>query len=151
MIHYNYIDPADAKPGDLLFLRNNNEYCFELRICIDYIGAEKSWTLITAFPGTYYCNEIIDGKPTPALIQRFTGSSGKMFEIHGRTLVRTAGGIASVGKIKPYNDNTTGYFFETEINGKENVYGFDSSKFSGDNLKQAETERARLIEWLEEA
>lgn len=154
MIYYNYIDPENAKPGDLCFCKRWEGHPYNLYFCVKCKFENNiegnQWAHIQSY-GTEYESEIINNKPTPALIARFTGNSRKSLEIHGRTLVRTAGGIASVGKIKQYNDNTVGYFFETEINGKENAYGFDSSKFGGDNLKQAEAERARLIEWLEEA
>lgn len=149
MIYFDYIDPANAKPGDYTFGKRTDG--IELLICVRSKDDEGNhWNFVKTFHFEKYQTEIIDGKPTPALIARFTGNNGKRFEINGKTLVKTVGGITLVGSIQPLT-NQTGYYFEVESNGRESAYRFNDTSFSGTNLKKAETERARLIEWLEGA
>lgn len=156
MIYYNYIDPAQAKPGDYM-IETKGEYV-HLYLCIRSLSDNdmNGWWIIKRFSLQDYSSEIIDGKPTLALIARFTSpdvSSGcveerksKSLEIYGTVFIEKAWGITEIPPIDSvyFDGSERGHYeFIVKATGISDMY-FNSKE-------QAETERARLIGWLEEA
>lgn len=159
MIHYNYIDLADAKPGDLLFQDIDEKGYFELSICIkaEATSDMKFWIQVRVFRKREFQSEIIDGKPTPALIARFTSPDelsacieerkNQQLEIGSGSLVKVPGGIIQISEIKEFENN---YYFGT-MDWCEKWNGEYLQEYAYPTREQAETERDRLIAWLEEA
>lgn len=146
MIYLEQTDPADAKPGDLMLIESTTagEYLMLYMCIIEENGSR--WIPVRAFDFRSYSSEIIDGKPTPELITRFTTpeKKGESLEIFGTVFIEKPWGIIQVPPVDSIwiGDNSCGR--------REYIVGATNMKkiqFASEEM--AERERARLIQWLE--
>lgn len=149
MIYLRGENTFDAKPGDFMIERLMG--FLELRIMVkqDVCGKEQAgWCFVCRFDEEKYKNEIIDSKPTPALIARFSRDGAResvgKFEMDGTVYLKKPWGIVEVPPVhSEYVSEKDGYEWHVKATGiNTKVFGAASV---------ARCERARLIAWLEEA